>query len=62
MMRRKAYRTVIRTDRTEHGQAKARYHLGVCYREVGYNDLAGNHMDGVIERYPEGEWAKKARG
>jgi len=55
-------RTAIRLDKTAEGQARARYRLALCYRELGYAQLARNYMEGVIERYPNSEWARKARG
>jgi len=56
----KAYLQAIKIDRTDEGQAKARYRLALCYSEVGYAKLAKNYMRSVLERYPCSEWATRA--
>jgi tetratricopeptide (TPR) repeat protein len=43
-------------------QAEIMYHLGLCYHEMNYKDSSRRYMKIVIERWPDSDWAKKARG
>ena len=43
-------------------EAKVRYHLGICCKEVGNDDLAKQYTGEVAERYPDSDWARQARG
>lgn len=43
-------------------KAEIIYKLGFCYSKINYRDSSRRYMKIVIERWPDSNWAKKAKG
>ena len=57
------FREELRTsDLPAEKEARVRYNLGVCYKEVGNIELAESYMREVVERFAESDRARQARG
>ena len=58
-----AYKEVIKAEgASPDARAQATYQLAICYQKSGLTRSAREYMLRVSEKYPDSEWAKKARG
>ena len=53
---------VIKGNLTRSGHAEAHYYAGLCYWHLQQPRAACQHMEKIVELYPDSPWAPRARG